>query len=102
MIPLSEFPAIDATLNGTSALLLALGYFFIRRKKIQAHKVCMLSGFAASSLFLVCCIWYHAHHGVTQGGNSRLALGMFFVLELLVTLDSAVRHRPGPRRILPL
>jgi hypothetical protein len=31
-----------------------------------------------------------------------LALGMFFVLELLVTLDSAVRHGPGPRRILSL
>ena len=28
MIPLSEFPVIDATLNGTSAALLTLGYFF--------------------------------------------------------------------------
>jgi hypothetical protein len=26
----------------------------------------------------------------------QLALGMFFVLELLVTLDSAVRHGPRP------
>jgi len=42
MIPLSEFPAIDATLNATSALLLTLGYFFIRREKIQAHKVCSI------------------------------------------------------------
>jgi putative membrane protein len=50
MIPLSEFPAIDAILNATSALLLTLGYFFIRRKRIQAHKVCMLSAFATSSL----------------------------------------------------
>jgi uncharacterized membrane protein YozB (DUF420 family) len=75
MIPLSDFPAIDATLNGTSALLLTLGYFFIRRKKIQAHKLCMLSAFAASTLFLVCYIWYHAHHGVTrfprQGAGAR-------------------------------
>src|SRR6266487_712765 len=65
MIPLSEFPTIDATLNATSALLLTLGYFCIRRKKIQAHKVCMLSAFATSSLFLGCYLWYHAHHGVT-------------------------------------
>ena len=43
-----------------------LGYFFIRRKKIRAHKVCMLSVFAASSLFLVCYIWYHAYQGVTR------------------------------------
>ncbi len=66
MIPLSDFPAIDAALNGTSALLLTLGYFFTRRKKIRAHKVCMLSAFAASSLFLVCYIWYHAYQGVTR------------------------------------
>jgi hypothetical protein len=79
MIPLSEFPAIDATLIVTSALLLTLGYFFIRRKRIQAHKVCMLSAFATSSLFLVCSIWYHAHHGVTrfpgQGAVRDLYLG---------------------------
>jgi uncharacterized membrane protein YozB (DUF420 family) len=54
MIPLSDFPAIDATLNGTSVLLLRPGYFFIRRKKIQAHKVCMLSAFETSALFLGC------------------------------------------------
>ena len=66
MIPLSEFPAIDAALNAASALLLALGYFFIRRRRIQAHKVCMLSAFGTSSLFLACYIWYHAHHGVTR------------------------------------
>ena len=65
MIPLSDFPAIDATLNATSALLLTLGYFFIRRKKIQAYKVCMLSALATSALFLGCCLWYHAHRGVT-------------------------------------
>jgi len=80
MIPLSEFPAIDATLNATSALLLTLGYFFIRRKRIKAHRVCMLSAFATSSLFLVCYIWYHAYHGVTrfprQGAVRDLYLGL--------------------------
>jgi hypothetical protein len=53
----------------------------------------MHSPFATSALFLSCYLWYHAHHGVTQGEiRARLALGMFFVLELLVTFDSAVRH----------
>jgi uncharacterized membrane protein YozB (DUF420 family) len=66
MIPLSDFPVIDATLKGASALLLTLGYFFIRRKKIEAHKVCMLSAFATSTFFLVCYIWYHARHGATR------------------------------------
>ena len=80
MIPLSEFPAIDATLNATSALLLILGYFFIRRKRIQAHKVCMLSAFATSSLFLVCYIWYHAHHGVTRFPSQGAARDLYLAL----------------------
>ncbi len=50
VIPLSYFPALDATLNAASALLLTLGYFFIRNKKVRAHKLCMLSAFATSTL----------------------------------------------------
>ena len=120
MIPLSEFPAIDATLNATSALLLTLGYFFIRRKKIQAHKVCMLSAFTASSLFLGCYIWYHAHHGVTrfarQGAvrdlyrallGSHTILAVVIVPLILATLYRAwrgrfERHNKIARWTLPL
>ena len=80
MIPLSEFPAIDATLNATSALLLTLGYFFIRRKRIQAHKVCMVSAFATSSLFLGCYIWYHAHHGVTRFARQGAVRDLYLAL----------------------
>lgn len=80
MIPLSEFPAIDATLNATSALLLSLGYFFIRRKRIQAHKACMLSAFATSSLFLGCYIWYHTHHGVTSFSTEGAVRDLYLAL----------------------
>lgn len=65
-LQLSDFPAIDASLNALSAVLLTLGYFFIRSKRILAHKICMLSAFGTSSLFLVCYLWYHWHHGVTH------------------------------------
>ena len=120
MIPLSEFPTIDATLNATSALLLTLGYFCIRRKKIQAHKVCMLSAFATSSLFLGCYIWYHAHHGVTrfarQGAvrdlylallGSHTILAVVIVPLILTTLYRAwcgrfERHKKIARWTLPL
>ena len=120
MIPLSEFPAIDATLNATSALLLSLGYFFIRRKRIQAHKACMLSAFATSSLFLGCYIWYHTHHGVTrfstQGAvrdlylallGSHTILAVVIVPLILTTLYRAwrgrfERHKKIARWTLPL
>lgn len=80
MFPLSEFPAIDAALNAASALLLTLGYFFIRRRRIQAHKVCMLSAFATSSLFLACYIWYHAHHGVTRFAGRGAVRDLYLAL----------------------
>jgi putative membrane protein len=120
MIPLSDFPAIDATLNATSALLLTLGYFFIRRKRIQAHKVCMLSAFATSSLFLGCYIWYHAHHGVTRFARldavrdlylallgSHTILAVVIVPLILTTLYRAwrgrfERHKKIARWTLPL
>lgn len=59
-------PAVDATLNAASALLLAGGFIFIRRKNIPAHKACMLAAFGTSVLFLVCYLTYHYFHGVTR------------------------------------
>jgi len=64
MIP--YLPALDATLNAASAVLLACGYCFIRRRNIAAHKFCMLAALATSTLFLVCYLTYHYFHGVTR------------------------------------
>jgi putative membrane protein len=65
-MPLSLFPALDASLNGLSAVLLIVGWLFIRAGKREAHRWAMLSAFASSSVFLACYLWYHAHHGVTR------------------------------------
>lgn len=79
-IQLSDFPVIDASLNATSAVLLTLGYVFIRSKRILAHKICMLSAFGTSSLFLVCYLWYHAHHGVTRFTGQGVIRTFYFIL----------------------
>ena len=42
---ISSLPAVNAFLNATSAVLLTVGYLFIRRKKVASHKICMLSAF---------------------------------------------------------
>jgi len=80
MISLSDFPALDATLNAASAVLLTLGYFFIRRKNVPAHKACMLSAFTTSTTFLVCYLWYHAHHGVTHFAGRGAIRGLYLTL----------------------
>jgi uncharacterized membrane protein YozB (DUF420 family) len=64
MTDYSIFPKINATLNGTSAVLLVVGHRLIARGKMAAHKAVMLTAFATSSLFLVSYLYYHwPHHG---------------------------------------
>jgi putative membrane protein len=59
-------PAVNACLNGTSAVLLAAGWVNIKKKRIDAHKRCVVGAFAASSLFLVSYLVYHFLHGSTR------------------------------------
>ena len=56
---LHDLPAVNASLNGLSALLLALGYFFIRRGDKAAHAKCMIAAFTTSVIFLACYLTYH-------------------------------------------
>src|SRR5580765_6790857 len=61
----SDLPAVNATLNGLSAILLGFGYYFIRHKNQVAHKRCMIAAFVTSTLFLICYLTYHAKAGRT-------------------------------------
>jgi uncharacterized membrane protein YozB (DUF420 family) len=63
VIQLADLPALNATLNATSALFLSAGYLFIRRGRITPHKRCMLSALVASTLFLTSYVIYHANTG---------------------------------------
>ncbi|MEE8460510.1 MAG: DUF420 domain-containing protein [Acidobacteriota bacterium] len=63
MISIGDLPTLNAVLNGTSAVLLAFGYLFIRQKKVNLHKACMVSAFVVSTLFLVSYLIYHYHAG---------------------------------------
>ena len=49
----SIFPAINATLNATSAILLITGRTLIARGRVAAHRAVMITGFVASTLFLI-------------------------------------------------
>ncbi|HEX3893309.1 MAG TPA: DUF420 domain-containing protein [Terracidiphilus sp.] len=56
-------PALNAILNGMSAIALLIGYTFIRARRVAAHRAAMITAFAFSSLFLVSYILHHALHG---------------------------------------
>jgi putative membrane protein len=52
-------PALNAILNGASAIFVAIGYVMIRSKRVVAHKTCMLAATATSAAFLVSYVTYH-------------------------------------------
>jgi uncharacterized membrane protein YozB (DUF420 family) len=55
----SDLPAVNASLNGLSAVFLLCGYIYIRRKNQKAHEKCMLAAVTCSVLFLACYLTYH-------------------------------------------
>jgi uncharacterized membrane protein YozB (DUF420 family) len=63
MLSITDLPAVNAALNATSAVLLASGYRFIRRRQIAAHKRCMLAACVTSALFLLSYLTYHYNVG---------------------------------------
>jgi putative membrane protein len=46
-------PAINAALNATACVFLALGFVAVRRKDVARHRAMMLAAFTTSSVFLV-------------------------------------------------
>ena len=81
MIPLEDFPAINASINGTIGLVLLCGYACIRAKKVTAHKTCMITAICLSVLFLTCYLYYHYHHGATRfPGQGWIRLVYFTIL----------------------
>ena len=82
--------ALNALLNGTSAVLLACGYAAIRSGKVAVHKAFMISAFVVSSAFLVSYLAYHYRVGhVAFQGQGRIRQ-IYFVLLLTHTVLAAV------------
>ena len=76
----SVLPHLNACLNASTFVLLTTGFFFIRRKRIIAHRNCQLAALSASVLFLISYIVYHAHHGVTRFAGQGIARPLYFTI----------------------
>ena len=59
-----DLPAVNASLNGLSAIFLTAGFVFIRRKNKIAHRNCMVAAFVTSIFFLACYLTYHGYLAV--------------------------------------
>ena len=113
MTDYSIFPAINASLNGASAVLLATGRGFIRRKQMAAHRACMIAAVATSSAFLASYLWYHAHVGSVRFRGQGWSRPLYFsiltthtilaatiVPLVIITLSRGLRSRFDRHRVI--
>jgi uncharacterized membrane protein YozB (DUF420 family) len=116
----TDLPALNATLNAISGVLLLIGYVFIRRGQFERHRACMLAAFTTSTLFLISYLVYHAQVGsrpFTGQGPVRIiyfsilishvVLAALILPLALMTLSRGLkgrfdRHVPIARWTLPL
>ena len=91
MITISDLPTVNATLNTISTVLLTVGFFMIRRRKIIAHRNCMIAAFVVSGLFLTSYLIYHYHAGSTPfEGSGWIRFVYFAVLIPHIILAAAI------------
>ena len=89
MPDLSLFPALNATLNGASAVLIVTGHSLIRRKKVALHRACMIAAVVTSSAFLACYLYYHAHVRSVHFPGQGWARTVYFSILVSHTLLAA-------------
>src|ERR1700689_5541629 len=82
--------ALNATLNGTSAVLLTCGYLAIRARKIAVHKAFMIAAFLTSTAFLISYLAYHYRVGHVVFQGQGWVRPVYFTLLLTHTVMAAV------------
>lgn len=76
-----DLPTLNAILNFTAAVLLSFGWYFIRVRRTQAHKRCMIAALFVSAAFLTSYLIYHYNAGsVPFAGQGWLRPVYFFIL----------------------
>jgi uncharacterized membrane protein YozB (DUF420 family) len=87
----SDLPSLNAALNLTSTILLVTAWYFIKNRRIQAHRRCMIAAFATSALFLTSYVTYHAQVGSKPfPGTGAIRIVYFSILIPHVILAAAV------------
>ena len=116
------FPALNAFLNGSSAVLIGCGYYLIKTGRREAHKRMMIAAVVTSALFLISYLYYHVvlRAGVTHFKGEGVWRPVYFSILLshtflavvvvplvLITLSRALkgnfaRHKAIARYTFPI
>jgi uncharacterized membrane protein YozB (DUF420 family) len=106
-------PALNAALNGTSAILMATARRQIRHGNVAIHRALMLSAVVTSILFLISYIYYHLHVGSVHFQGQGWARPVYFAIltthtilaaaivpSVLITLTLGLRRRDRRHRAI--
>ena len=101
----ADLPHLNASLNALAALFLTIGWFYIRRRRIDVHRRWMIAACITSALFLTSYVTYHAQAGSRPyPGTGLMRVAYFAILIPHVILAAAtlplaaVTLRRGLRR----
>lgn len=116
----ADLPHLNAALNATSAILLTIGWFLIKSRRIAAHRRFMIAAVVTSALFLISYVVYHAQVGSKPFPGTGIVRTIYFAILIphvilaaavlpmaLITLRRGlrrddVRHRRLARITLPI
>jgi putative membrane protein len=112
-VSIHDLPAVNATLNALSGILLLTGYGLMRSRRIDQHRTVMIAAFVTSSLFLVSYLVYHAQVGSVRFTRHGFVRPLYFTILIthvalaalvlplaIVTLSRGLKARfPQHRRI---
>jgi len=110
-VSVTDLPALNASLNALATIFLLAGYVSVRKKRVAAHRLCMIAALATSVLFLTSYVIYHANVGsrpFTGTGPirvvyfailiSHVVLAIAIVPMVLITVSRALAGRFDPHR----
>ncbi len=102
---------LNAVLNTCAGLLLAAGFYFIKRKQVRAHRACMIAAMVFSTAFLTSYLTYHYQVGDVRFTGQGWIRPVYFSILIphvtlagvivplaLVTMYFALRGRFGSHR----
>ena len=86
VLDVSRLPLINAVLNSVSTVLLIIALWLIKKKKVSAHKIAMLTAFGTSAMFLVTYVIYHWFKAGPKAYEGNYAQIYYFILSSHIIL----------------
>jgi uncharacterized membrane protein YozB (DUF420 family) len=88
-LSITFLPTLNALLNLTCFTLLVTGYVMIRRKKVEAHRACMVGAVTTSIVFLISYLIYHFNVGATSFKGTGWVRPFYFAVLISHTVLAA-------------